>query len=111
MELLTEKIRNQIPELTSQEELDDPVVYVKFFTRWSNRIWLATEGEPVFDASGKERDFEFFGLIHGHEVEWGSWTLNELLSLKDSSGRLGVSRDPHFDPVPISKLDDSLNRA
>jgi hypothetical protein len=111
MELLTEEIRNRIPELTAQGELDDPVVYVKFFTPASNRTWLATEGEPVLDERGEEMDFEFFGRIHGHDVHWGSWTLKELLSVKDSSGMLNVTRDSHFDPKPISELDDAENRA
>ena len=104
MELLTEEIRNQIPELTSQDELDDPVVYAKFFVPWSNRTWLATEGEPVLDEIGEEIDFEFFGRIHDREVHWGSWTLNELLSVKDLSGLVDVKRDPYFDPKPISEI-------
>ena len=104
MELLTQEIRNQIPELTSQEELEDPVVYVKFFVPLSNRVWLATEGEPVLDEIGEEIDFEFFGRIHGREVQWGSWTLNDLLAVKDTSGSVDVKRDPHFDPKPISEI-------
>jgi hypothetical protein len=109
MELLTEEIRNRIPELTSQEDLDDPVVYVKFFTPGSNRAWLATEGEPVLDGRGEEIDFEFFGRVYGRDASWGSWTLDELLSVKDSSGMLNVTRDPFFDPKPISELDDAGN--
>lgn len=104
MELLTEEIRNQIPELTSQEELEDPVVYAKFFVPSSNRIWLATEGEPVLDETGEEIDFEFFGRIHGREVRWGSWTLHDLQAVKDTSGFVDVKRDPHFDPKPISEI-------
>lgn len=109
MELLTEEIRNQIPELASQEEREDPVVYVKFFVPFSNRIWLATEGEPVLDEIGEEIDFEFFGRIYGREVQWGSWTLNDLLAVKDASGSVEVKRDPVFSPIPISEIGNTTN--
>jgi hypothetical protein len=104
MELLTEEIREQIPELASQEDLDDPVVYARFFVPSSRRTWLATEGEPVLDETGEEMDFEFFGRIHDREVYWGSWTLNDLLDVKDTSGSVDVKRDPHFGPKPISEI-------
>jgi hypothetical protein len=109
MELLTEEIRNHIPELASQEDLDDPVVYVKFCTPGSNRAWFATEGEPVLGGRGEELDFEFFGRVYGPDVSWGSWTLNELLSVKDSPGHVDVKRNPHFNPKAISEHHDAVN--
>jgi hypothetical protein len=109
MELLTEDVRDQIPELTSQEDLDDPVVYARFYVPSSNRAWFAVEGESVLDKNGCEIDFEFFGRIHDREVYWGSWTLNDLLDVKDTSGSVDVKRDPNFAPKPISEIGNAAN--
>ena len=94
MKLMTNDLRTQLPQLYSQEEVDDPKVVAKFFTPDSSWTWYATE----FD--GKDT---FFGLVDGHEKELGYFSLKELESVKGPFG-LGVERDLWFEPTPISEL-------
>ena len=80
MKLLPQEIREQLPPLYAQDgKGGKAVVYVKYFTPSSNWTWLCTEGEPVLDESGiHEIDFKFFGLVFGHEREFGYFLLSEL---------------------------------
>jgi hypothetical protein len=94
MELLTAQIRTQLPALYTQEEVADPIAYVKFFTPDSNWTWYVTE----FD--GKDI---FFGLIQGAEEELGYFRLSELLEARGPMG-LPIERDLHFKPIPLSQL-------
>ena len=49
MKLLTKQIIDDLPPLYSQENVDDPMVVVKFFCPWSNWTWYVVEGSPVPD--------------------------------------------------------------
>ncbi len=91
---MTADLRTQLPQLYSQEEVDDPKAIAKYFTPDSNWTWYATE----FD--GKDT---FFGLVDGFEKELGYFSLAELESVRGPFG-LGVERDLWFEPTPISKL-------
>jgi hypothetical protein len=43
MQLLTAKLRAQLPALCAQENVKDKIVYIKYFTPWTNWTWYATE--------------------------------------------------------------------
>ena len=94
MKLMTADLRTQLPQLYSQEEVDDPKAIAKYFTPDSNWTWYATE----FD--GKDT---FFGLVDGFEKELGYFSLKELESIKGPFG-LGVERDLWFESKPLSEL-------
>ena len=94
MKLMTADLRTQLPQLYSQEEVDDPKAIAKYFTPDANWTWYATE----FD--GKDT---FFGLVDGLEKELGYFRLAELESVKGPFG-LGVERDLWFEPTPVSEL-------
>lgn len=94
MKLMTADLRTQLPQLYSQEEVDDPKAIAKYFTPDANWTWYATE----FD--GKDT---FFGLVDGLEKELGYFSLAELESVKGPFG-LGVERDLWFEPTPVSEL-------
>lgn len=98
MELLPAELRAQLPPLYAQEHERDAMVYVKFFTPWTNWTWYATEG------SQKEDDFIFFGFVFGFEGEWGYFSLNELQSTKGPAG-LTIERDLHFTPARWSEVE------
>jgi hypothetical protein len=83
MKLLTNAIRKKLPALYSQEQVEDPTVWVKFFTPDVSWTWYATEGSPV-DANGimiqpgedkVEVGFLFFGYVRGLESELGYLSL------------------------------------
>ena len=96
MKLLTKEIRNKLPKLRSTDgQGDDAIVIVKFFDPTGSWTWYATEGEPILDEEGNEIDFHFFGLVKGFEDELGTFSLNELASVKVGFG-LGIERDMYF---------------
>jgi hypothetical protein len=97
MELLPREIEMVIPKLYSQEQIDDPTVYVKFFDPSGSWTWFATEGERQSNG-----DFLFFGRVDGFEKEFGYFSLLELESVRGRFG-LGIERDLYFNPVALSK--------
>ncbi|WP_414530064.1 DUF2958 domain-containing protein [Nodularia chucula] len=94
MNLLPPEIRSQLPSLYSQEKIADPIVYIKFFNPLSNWTWYATE----FDGEDT-----FFGLVQGFEEELSYFSLTELQEYRGRLG-VGIERDLHFRPTPLSKL-------
>lgn len=94
MNLLTPEIRSQLPSIYSQEKVADPIAYVKFFNPQSNWTWYITE----FDGEDT-----LFGLVQGLEEELGYFSLGELQEYRGKLG-IGIERDLHFVPTPLSKL-------
>ena len=83
--------------LASQEKVENPLVIVKFFCPWNQWTWYATEAEIQEDG-----DIMFFGLVRGHEVELGYFTLAELQSVTHRSG-LKIERDMHCEGMLMSQ--------
>src|ERR1700680_3580021 len=98
MQLLTAELRHKLPRLYAQEGVEDPMVYIKFFTPDSNWTWFVTEGEP------DDEDFRFFGYVIGHEREWGYFVLSEREGVRGPLD-LPIERDLHFTPKPFSEID------
>jgi hypothetical protein len=96
MMLLTKSIKNKLPKLYSQENIKDPIVQVKFFDPTGSFTWFATE----FDGEDS-----FFGKVFSEmcpEGELGYFSLSELQSVRCRFG-LGIERDLHFSPKPLSQ--------
>jgi len=93
MLLLTKENKKNIPALYSQENVKDPIVYVKYFCPWNQWTWYAIEydGEDLF-----------FGQVVGHETELGYFSLSELKSVNGPMG-LKIERDLYFKPKPLSQ--------
>jgi hypothetical protein len=107
--LLDAESRARLPELYSGEEKGlDALAQVKFFTPDSNWYWYASEGSPVdedgmMDTNKEKVDFIFFGLVSGHELELGYFSLSELESVRGSLG-LPIERDLYFQPKTLKEL-------
>ncbi|GAI89079.1 unnamed protein product [marine sediment metagenome] len=88
MLMLTKEITAKLPLLGATEETPtaEKVCVVKYFQPWGSWTWYAVE----FD--GKDI---FFGLVDGFELEWGSFSLSELQSVKGPMG-LKLERDLYF---------------
>ena len=96
MKLLTKEILKRLPKLYSQEDIEDPIVQVKYFDPCGSFTWYATEfdGEDIF-----------FGKVVSHlcpEGELGYFSLSELKSIKRPMG-LVIERDLYFTPKPLSE--------
>ncbi len=110
MKLLTKELREKLPPLYSQDgKGGKAVVYTKYFTPSSNWTWLATEGEPVLDESQNEVDYKFFGLVFGHEREFGYFLLSELEEVRGPMG-LPIERDLYFQPKTLEEIAPEMFR-
>ena len=102
MELLTKEIREAFKKIGSQDgKGEEAICVVKFFDPTGSWTWYATE------IDGKDT---YFGLVDGFELEWGSFSLSELKSVKGPLG-LGIERDRYFGMPKlkdVSRLKDRL---
>lgn len=89
-----DELKARIPPLYATENEPRPVVWVKLFTPDSSWTWYITE----FD--GEDR---FFGLVVGHEIELGYFSLAEITSLRGPLG-LRIERDLYFEPKPLEEV-------
>lgn len=98
MKLLTKELERKIPALYSTEEVpeEEKMIVCKFFAIGSGWTWYVTEGER------QRNDYIFYGLVVGHEKEWGYFSLRELQSI-GWHGIPGIERDLHFDPVKVGE--------
>lgn len=104
MKLLTQELRKKLPPLYAQDgKYGKAIVYTKFFTPDSNWSWHVTEGSPLTDESGREIDFQFFGLVEGFEKELGYFNLSELEEVTGPMG-LPIERDLYFKPVTLEEV-------
>jgi len=114
--LLTKELRGRLPPLCSQDGKGDAaIVCVKFFTPDSSWTWYVLEGGPVYDADEgiakavgveanlEETDFLFFGLVDGHEVELGYFSLAELATATGPLG-LHIERDKFWKPKTLGEV-------
>jgi len=90
MELLPKEIADRLPPLYSQEgKGEDAIAQVKFFTPWSSWTWYVSEYDP------EER--LCFGVVVGHEREYGYSSLDELEAIRGPGG-LEIERDLYWRP-------------
>jgi hypothetical protein len=87
---------NQIPKLYETENiaLEDKKVIVRLFHPASNWTWYVIE----YDG-----DDTCWGLVEGHETEYGYFSLKELAQVKGPFG-LGVERDRWFTPTRVGDI-------
>ena len=98
MKLLTNEIKQKLPKLYSQDNVEDPVCHIKFFCPWSSWTWYVLEGEEQ-----EGEDYLFFGLVRALEIELGYFSLSELQSVKGPMG-LSIERDLYYKPQKLSEL-------
>ncbi len=99
MKLLTKEILQKLPALYSQENIKDPMVWVKFFTPDANWTWYGIE----FDGEDT-----FFGYVIGLEKELGYFSLSELKKVRGAFG-LPIERDLYFEPTELSNVKKAYN--
>ena len=92
---LTAEEKARLPALGTTENDENPLAQIKYFDPSGSWTWYGIE----YDAA-EER---FFGYVVGIEPELGYFTLAELREIRGAMG-LGVERDRHFRPTPLSEL-------
>ena len=100
MRLLTEELKKQLPELYSQEEVEDPKVILRCFTPDSSWVWLIMEGSKQEDG-----DWLLFAKVYSHFCPQGELGYVMLSELENSKGPLGTSieRDLYFKQTKLSQ--------
>jgi hypothetical protein len=94
---MSKEIEREFKKIGRQEDVKDPIVVCKFFNPAGAGTWWATEYSP------EDRIFFGYVSIFGDECdEWGTFSLEEIENYRGMFG-LGIERDLHFDPQPISK--------
>ena len=93
-DLMPAELADEIPALYATQNDDDPIARVKFFTPDSNWTWYVAELDP--------RERLCFGLVDGHEREFGYFSLDELEEVRGPLG-LKIERDLYWRPTPLSK--------
>lgn len=96
MKLLTKEIEERFKK-TGAQDVKDPIVIARFFNPTGGQTWYATE----YNAEHKVF-FGYVSLFNDHNNEFGSFSLEELESIRGQFG-LGIERDMHFDPKPLSE--------
>jgi hypothetical protein len=93
---LTKSEQEKIPRLNTTEDtrLQDKKVWAKLFTPWSNWTWYIVEYD------GQD---QCWGVVEGHEVEFGYFSLKEIAELKGPYG-LKVERDKWFKRCPLGDI-------
>ena len=108
MKLLTEELRRKLPALYAQDgKGGKATVYTKLFTPDSGWSWWITEGSAIKDESGHEVDFQFFGLVQGHEKELGYFNLAELEGVTGPMG-LPIERDLYWELKTLEEIGPEL---
>lgn len=97
MKLLTKEIEERFKKTGRQEDVEDPIVIARFFNPAGRGTWYATEYDPE-----ERMFFGYVSLFNDYNNEWGSFSLDELESIRLPFG-LGIERDMYFDPKPLSK--------
>ena len=75
MKLMTKEIENKLlkhPLYSTEGNLDDAEVIVRYFNPYGSEKWLIIEGEKV------DGDFWLYGLCYIYTWEWGEVPLSQL---------------------------------
>jgi hypothetical protein len=103
--MMTEEIRKRLPKLYETENLpiEEKMAQVKYFSPYNGWRWYAVE----FDGEDT-----FFGLVEGFEVEWGYFSLSEMMNVALGGNTLpAVERDLYFVPTSMKQIEtEARNR-
>ncbi len=93
---ISKDLLTKIPNLYAQEEVSDPIVYIRFFTR-GNMQWFATE----FD--GEDTFFGVCDLNMGWP-ELGYFSLSEFEEVNQNMSSPKIIIDESFKPTSLSDV-------
>ena len=86
-------------QYNKSSDLESQKVVAKFFDPMGSWTWYLMN-------LGEDKDYAW-GIVKGHDVELGSFSINELKSLRLPFG-LSIERDRFFKPIKAKELYDGL---
>ena len=101
MKLLTKKIKEQATKQYDDGSDMEQMVVAKYFDPMGSWKWFLMNMH-------KDEDY-CWGIVKGHEVEMGSFSMKELESIKLPFG-LKIERDTLFEPMKASEVWEQLNK-
>ena len=107
MKLLTKEIIAKLRKapLYSTDGQNVVPVIVKFFCPDSSWTWYVVEGKEL-----EGGDWEFFGLVEGHDTELGYFALRQIQHIRGALG-LHVERDKWFSGMVLNKTANIVHKA
>jgi hypothetical protein len=101
MKLLTKEIiKKAQAQFAKGSDFDGQMIVAKFFDPTGSWSWYLMNLDTDLDYA--------WGIVKGYEVEAGSFSMNELQSIRLQFG-LGIERDLHFTPIPAKECWERLN--
>ena len=100
MKLLTKEIKEQATKQYDKGSDMEQMVVAKYFDPMGSWKWFLMNMH-------KDDDY-CRGIVKGHEVEMGSFSMKELESIKLPFG-LKIERDLMFEPMKASEVWEQLN--
>jgi len=101
MKLLTKEIKEQATKQYDKGSDMEQMVVAKYFDPMGSWKWFLMNMH-------KDDDY-CWGIVKGHEVEMGSFSMKELESIKLPFG-LTIERDLMFEPRKASDVWEQLNK-
>ena len=92
MKLLPKELKERFPSIEEAKSKKDPIIVAKYFHPMSDWTWYAAGYS----------DGIFWGLVDGHYLETGLFSLKEMQEVKVLG--LGIERDLHFEPIKMSEV-------
>jgi Protein of unknown function (DUF2958) len=97
MKLITQELHARFAEIGEQREESDPIIIAKFFNPCGSQTWWAISYDPEANIC--------FGYVTGmFEDELGSFSIDELESVRVPPFGLPLERDPHFIECRLSEV-------
>lgn len=97
MKLMTKELESKFPKIGDQADVKDPIVYAIYFNPTGSGYWFAYEYSPT-----EKIFFGYVSIFNDWNDEFGYFSLKELEEYKGMWG-LGIERDLHFTPKPLSE--------
>ena len=98
MKLMTKEIQDKaVKQFDEGSDMEQQVV-AKFFDAMGSWKWF------LMNMDGSDEDY-CWGIVKGHEVEMGSFSLKELQSMSPR-----IQRDLYFEPKKASEIWEQLNK-
>ena len=97
MQIMDQSILEKLPPLYSQEDRDDPMMYVKIVS--PDQSWTAYLAE----GTKKGDEFVIFGLFIGADRSWSQMSVSQLEAGLEAAG-LDVHLEYGFTPAPLSSV-------